>query len=69
MSCKQLTKRIIANVATLDGNKLRMCKLLSDSDWGKIGTGAADIGNWSAIINDELATSSRNKGILQRTKI
>lgn len=56
MSCKQLAKRIIANIVPIDGNKLRQCKYLTDSDWERIGAGAGEIYSWPIIINDELAT-------------
>ncbi len=56
MSQTQLTKRLIANVTPLDGNKLRMCKYLSDEDLEKISNAAGDMMNWDLIINDELAT-------------
>jgi replicative DNA helicase len=56
MSQIQLTKRLIANITPIDGNKLRICKLLTDEDWAKIGDAAGEIGDWDLIINDELAT-------------
>lgn len=56
MSQIQLTKRILANVATIDGNKLRICKYLKDHDWEAIGYASAEMGNWHMVINDELAT-------------
>jgi len=42
MSQMQLVKRILANIAMVDGQKLRFCKSLTDDDWAKIGFAVSD---------------------------
>ncbi len=36
MSVLQIAKRIIANLAVVDGQKLRFCKSITDDDWAKL---------------------------------
>ena len=55
MSQMQLAKRILANIAMVDGQKLRFCKSLTDDDWAKIGFAVSDICKRHRI-NDKLAT-------------
>lgn len=57
MSQMQLAKRILANLATIDGQKLRLCKSLTDADWGKIGmTIAKEIHQLPIELNDMLSS-------------
>ena len=56
MSQMQLVKRILANIAMVDGQKLRFCKSLTDDDWAKIGFAVSDICKLPIELNDKLAT-------------
>jgi replicative DNA helicase len=57
MSQMQIAKRILANIATIDGQKLRLCKTLTDSDWAKIGYSVAnEIGQLPIELNDKLSS-------------
>ena len=56
MSQMQLAKRILANIAMVDGQKLRFCKSLTDDDWAKIGFAVSDICKLPIELNDKLAT-------------
>lgn len=56
MSAIQLVKRFISNYTPIDGQRLRLCKTLSGTDFEKIAHAAGEMGEWPIIINDELAT-------------
>jgi replicative DNA helicase len=56
MSMLQLAKRILANIALIDGQKLRLCKTLTEGDWDKIGYAVAkEICNLPIELNDKLS--------------
>jgi len=56
MSANQLMKRFIANYTPIDGQKLRLCKTLSGTDFQQLAHAAGEMGEWPIIINDELST-------------
>jgi replicative DNA helicase len=56
MSQMQLAKRILANIAMVDGQKLRFCKSLTDEDWKKLAYATSDISRLPIELNDKLAT-------------
>lgn len=56
MSQIQIAKRIISNLAIVDGQKLRLCKSLSDDDWRRIGRAVGEISSLPIELNDKLAT-------------
>ena len=57
MSQLQLAKRILANIALIDGQKLRLCKTLTDADWDKIGYAfSKEIYNLPIELNDKLSS-------------
>lgn len=57
MSQMQLAKRILSNIAVIDGQKLRLCKSLTDVDWGKIAVAIeADASQLPIELNDKLST-------------
>lgn len=56
MSRLQITKRIISNIALVDGQKLRFCKSLTDSDWQKMGESISEISRLPVELNDKLST-------------
>jgi replicative DNA helicase len=56
MSSGQLMKRMIANTTPIDGQKLRICKVLTTDDWQKIGNTIPGMYSWPIYINDELST-------------
>lgn len=73
MSQMQIAKRILSNLAVVDGQKLRFCKYLTDEDWEKIGITTCEIFELPIELNDKLATIQeiraycrelRNKGNL-----
>lgn len=73
MSQMQIAKRILSNLAVVDGQKLRFCKYLTDEDWEKIGITTCEISELPIELNDKLATIQeiraycrelRNKGNL-----
>ena len=56
MSEMQLAKRILANIAAIDGQKLRLCKSLNNSDWEKIGEAVTqEIYKMPIELNDRLS--------------
>lgn len=52
MSDIQLAKRLLSNIAVIDGHKLRFCKALTDSDWAKMGPAVEYISALPVEIND-----------------
>jgi replicative DNA helicase len=56
MSQIQIAKRILSNIAVVDGQKLRFCKSLTDADWEKIGYSLREINELPIELNDKLAT-------------
>ena len=56
MSSMQIAKRIISNLATIDGQKLRFCKSLTDVDWQKMPEILREIKDMPIELNDKLAT-------------
>lgn len=56
MSTMQITKRILASVAEVDGHKLRLCKSLEAGDWRKIAEAEAKVEVLPIEINDKLST-------------
>jgi replicative DNA helicase len=56
MSNMQIAKRILSNMADVDGHKLRLCKSLEDGDWDKIGRANGAIMELPVEINDKLST-------------
>lgn len=56
MSQLQITKRIISNIALVDGQKLRFCKSLTDADWQKMGESIGEISRLPIELNDKLST-------------
>ena len=56
MSQMQLVKRILANIAMVDGQKLRFCKSLTEEKKKKIGFAVSDICKLPIELNDKLAT-------------
>jgi len=56
MSQVQIAKRILSNLALVDGQKLRFCKSLVDSDWPKITGILTEIENMPIELNDKLST-------------
>jgi replicative DNA helicase len=56
MSNMQIAKRILSNMADVDGHKLRLCKSLEDGDWDKIGRANGAIMELPIEINDKLST-------------
>ena len=67
MSQMQIAKRIIANIATVDGQKLRFCKSLTDEDWKKLAYATSDISRLPIELNDKLA-SIQEIGLLPNSK-
>lgn len=73
MSSVQICTRILSNITSIDGQKLRFCKNLHDDDWMKIGKSVGHITELPIEINDKLASIQeiraycrelRNKGRL-----
>mgnify|MGYP001347461862 CR=1 FL=1 len=56
MSQMQIAKRILSNLAVVDGQKLRLCKYLTDEDWEKIGITTGEMFELPIELNDRLAT-------------
>lgn len=56
MSQIQIAKRILSNLAVVDGQKLRFCKYLTDEDWEKIGDATGEIFELPIELNDRLST-------------
>ena len=56
MSQLQIAKRIISNIALVDGQKLRFCKSLTDTDWQKMGESIGEISKLPIELNDKLST-------------
>jgi replicative DNA helicase len=56
MSQIQIGKRILSNLALVDGQKLRFCKSLIDADWAKLSGVITEIGRLPIELNDKLAT-------------
>ena len=56
MSTMQIGKRILSNIAQIDGHKLRFCKALRDDDWLKISKATGQISALPIEINDRIAT-------------
>jgi replicative DNA helicase len=56
MSQLQIAKRIISNIALVDGQKLRFCKSLTDADWVKLLGALPEIDRLPIELNDKLAT-------------
>lgn len=70
MSEMQLAKRILANIATIDGQKLRLCKSLTDSDWEKIGIAVAnEICQLPIELNDRLSNIQEIRAYCRELKI
>lgn len=56
MSTMQLAKRLLSNIGKIDGNKLRLCKTLTDDDWQKIGIAQGILTDLPIEINDTIST-------------
>jgi len=56
MSTLQIGKRILSNYSGVNGQKLRFCKSLTDTDWEKLGKAAGHIAELPIEINDQLTT-------------
>jgi replicative DNA helicase len=56
MSQMQIAKRILSNIAVVDGQKLRFCKSLTDTDWQKLSSSLDDLGRMAIELNDKLAS-------------
>ena len=56
MSKLQIGKRILSNMATIDGHKLRLCKALVDEDFKKIGNTFNKVSELPIEINDKLGS-------------
>jgi len=56
MSQIQIAKRILSNLAVVDGQRLRLCKYLTDEDWEKIGITTGEIFELPIELNEKLAT-------------
>lgn len=57
MSEMQIAKRILANLSAIDGQKLRLCKSLTDADWEKIGYAMAnEVSQLPIELNDRLSS-------------
>ncbi|MEN6312762.1 MAG: replicative DNA helicase [Clostridiaceae bacterium] len=56
MSQMQIAKRILSNLALIDGQKLRFCKSLTDDDWAKMAFAVSDADKLPIELNDKLAT-------------
>jgi replicative DNA helicase len=68
MSNSQIAKRILANMAEVDGHKLRLCKSLDDGDWDKIGRATGAIMELPVEINDKLSTVQEIRGYCRELK-
>ena len=56
MSQMQIAKRILSNLALVDGQKLRFCKSLTDDDWAKMAFAISDADKLPIELNDKLTT-------------
>jgi replicative DNA helicase len=56
MSNIQIAKRVLANLAVVDGHKLRFCKSLTDTDWEKMADALIEINELPVEINDSLSS-------------
>ena len=68
MSQGQLIKRLISRMVPLDGNKLRTCKDLTDTDWTGITTAIGILSKWKLIINDRLTTVQEIKAFCRENR-
>jgi replicative DNA helicase len=68
MSNMQIVKRIVSNMAEVDGHKLRLCKSLTDEEFNTITRTSNKIAELPIEINDKLSTIQEIRGYCRELK-
>lgn len=68
MSQGQLIKRLISRMTPIDGDKLRHCKDLADTDWIGIMKSIGVLSKWNLIINDKITTVQEIKAFCRENR-
>jgi replicative DNA helicase len=68
MSKTQIGKRILSNLATVDGHKLRLCKSLKDEDFQSMARTIGIIDSLPIEINDSLASVQEIRALCRELK-
>jgi replicative DNA helicase len=69
MSNMQIAKRILSNMAEVDGHKLRLCKSLDDTDWKKLSEATGKISSLPIELNDKLSTIQEIRAYCRELRI
>jgi len=69
MSKKQLAKRMISNIGSINGNKLRMCKTLVNDDWTRIAKANEYLTNLDIEIDDKKSTIEEVRSYCRKLKM